>query len=85
MKGIDVGYFNKTVSEEDANEVSRLFWEAHPDALFTRREVAIVRRCSVALLEREAWAGTGIPIIRDGAGCLHRKRDVLARLGLAAE
>ena len=76
-KGIDVAYVNKTVSETDANLVSKRFWEAHPDALFTRREVAIVRRCSVASLEREAWAGTGIPIVRDGIRCLHRKRDVL--------
>jgi hypothetical protein len=85
MKGIDVGYYNKTVSEVYANNVSKRFWEAHPDALFTRREVAIVRRCSVALLEREAWAGTGIQIIRDGSRCLHRKRDVLTHLGLAAQ
>jgi hypothetical protein len=85
MKGIDVAYFNMSVSEAEANSVSKRFWEAHPDALFTRREVAVVRRCSVALLEREAWAGTGIQIIRDGARCLHRKRDVLAHLGLAVE
>jgi hypothetical protein len=83
MRGIDVSYINKTASETDLNEVSTRFWEAHPDALFTRREVAIVRRCSVALLEREAWAGTGIPVVRDGARCLHRKHDVLAKLGLA--
>ncbi len=59
------------------------FWSAHLDALFTRQTVAKVRRCSVALLEREAWAGTGIPIIRDGRRCLHRKRDVLAHLGIS--
>jgi len=61
------------------------FWDAHPDALFPRKTIAKVRCCSVALLEREAWAGTGVPIIRDGARALYRKRDVLARLGLAAE
>ena len=58
------------------------FWEAHPDALFPRKTIAKVRRCSVALLEREAWGGTGIPIIRDNARCLYRKRDVLRHLGL---
>jgi len=41
-----------------------------------------VRRCSVDLLEREAWAGTGIPFIRDGGRCLYRKRDVLRHLGV---
>jgi hypothetical protein len=60
----------------------REFWEAHPLALFPRKTVARVRKCSVALLEREAWAGTGIPIIRDGARCLYRKRDVLHHLGI---
>jgi hypothetical protein len=78
-----VTYINKTASETDLNEISTRFWKAHPDALFTRREVAIVRRCSVALLEREAWAGTGIPEVRDGGRCLLRKRDVLAKLGIA--
>ena len=61
------------------------FWGAHPDALFPRKVIAKVRCCSIALLEREAWAGTGIPIVRDGTRCLYRKRDVLAHLGLAAE
>jgi hypothetical protein len=60
----------------------REFWEAHSLALFPRKIVARVRKCSVALLEREAWAGTGIPIIRDGARCLYRKRDVLRHLGI---
>jgi hypothetical protein len=82
MRGIDVSYINKTASKTDFNEVSTRFWEAHPDSLFTRREIAIVRRCSVALLEREAWAGTGIPVVRDGALRRYRKRDVLAKLGL---
>jgi hypothetical protein len=59
------------------------FWRAPPDALFTRREVAKVRRCSVALLEREAWSGTGIPVIKDGERCLYRKADVLKRLNLS--
>ena len=65
-----------------ADEVTE-FWNAHPDALFTRKIVARVRRCSVALLEREAWSGSGVPIVRDGARCLYRKRDVLRHLGLA--
>ena len=60
----------------------REFWEAHPLALFPRKTIARVRKCSIALLEREAWAGTGIPIIRDGARCLYRKRDVLRHLGI---
>ena len=64
-----------------ADEV-REFWEAHPLALFPRKTVAKVRNCSVALLEREAWAGTGIPIIRDGTRCLYRKSAILRHLGI---
>jgi hypothetical protein len=66
----------------NASDDVRGFWEAHPDSLFTRKTIAKVRQCSLALLEREAWAGTGIPIIRDGARCLYRKREVLRHLGL---
>lgn len=58
------------------------FWEAHPDALFSRKTVAKVRQCSTSLLEREAWSGSGIPMIRDGGRRLYRKRDVLRHLGL---
>jgi hypothetical protein len=58
------------------------FWNAHPNALFPRKTIAKVRRCSVALLEREAWAGSGIPVVKDGNRCLYRKADVLRRLGI---
>ena len=58
------------------------FWDANPEALFTRLEVADVRRCSVALLEREACAGKGIPFIKDGVRALYRKKDVLKHLGI---
>jgi hypothetical protein len=80
MKGIEVA--DALMKHPDP---AAAFWESHNDALFTRAEVAAVRRCSVALLEREAWSGTGIPIIRDGTRCLYRKRDVLVHLGLASE
>jgi hypothetical protein len=65
----------------DVDDVSE-FWNAHPEALFPRKIIAKVRRCSVALLEREAWSGTGIPIVRDNTRCLYRKRDVLRHLGI---
>ena len=77
MKGTDV--VDAVFSDRDP--VSE-FWSAHPDALFPRKTIAKVRCCSVALLEREAWSGTGIPVIHDGARCLYRKRDVLQKLGL---
>ena len=58
------------------------FWTAHPNALFPRKTIARVRHCSTALLEREAWAGVGIPVIKDGNRCLYRKADVLKHLGI---
>ena len=76
-KGVDVADAALNVIDEE-----REFWEAHPLALFPRKTIAKVRRCSIALLEREAWAGTGIPVVRDGTRCLYRKQDVLRRLGL---
>ena len=76
----------ETVSSRgSASDPVAEFWSAHPDALFSRKVIAKVRCCSVALLEREAWAGTGIQIVRDGSRCLYRKRDVLAHLGLATQ
>ncbi len=59
------------------------FWEAPDEALFTRYEIAKVRRCSPAKLEREAWQGTGISHIKDGNRALYRKRDVIAYLDAA--
>lgn len=46
-------------------------------ARFNQKTVAAVRDCSEALLERDRWAGTGIPFIRDGRSIRYVKRDVL--------
>ncbi|CAK9253599.1 unnamed protein product [Sphagnum jensenii] len=43
-------------------------------------EIAAVRRCSTAKLDREAWLGTGVKFVRDGSRCLYRKADVVAAL-----
>lgn len=49
-------------------------------ALFDQKAIAAVRGCSEALLERDRWAGTGIPFLRDGRSIRYRKVDVLAFL-----
>lgn len=42
-------------------------FEAAPDsALFTQYMVAALRDCSLATIERDRWAGTGIPFIKIG-------------------
>jgi hypothetical protein len=75
---------SKTIVGTEAEEIIRRFWSAPDDALFTRKEMAVVRRCSIAKLEREAWLQTGVPVLKDGAQALGRKRDVLAHLRVGA-
>jgi hypothetical protein len=61
-------------------EIIAQFWAVPDDALFTREEVAVVRRYSLAKLDREAWLGVGIKFVRDGGRCLYPKKNVKAYL-----
>ncbi len=61
-------------------DIRKQFWEAPGCALFTRNEIAHIRRCSVAKLDREAWLQTGIRHLKDGNRTLYRKADVVAYL-----
>jgi len=55
---------------------------ALPDAALCGQEtVAAVRDCSTSKLERDRWAGTGIPYLKIGSSVRYRKSDVLAFLG----
>lgn len=56
------------------------FWSAPDTALFTRQEVAIVRRCTVAKIDRESWLKIGITTIKDGGKVLYLKSDVVKYL-----
>lgn len=56
-------------------------FEAAPDnALFNQGTIAAVYGCSKAKLERDRWAGTGIPYLKLGWQVRYRKADVLAAL-----
>ena len=62
-------------------EVSRLnliteFESAPPSALFSQETVAAIRQCSVATVERDRWAGTGIKFIKMGRLVRYRKEDI---------
>jgi hypothetical protein len=46
-------------------------------ALFTQKTIAAVLSCSTQLLERNRWAGGGIPYLKIGRKVLYRKSDVL--------
>ena len=51
-----------------------------PTALFPQTTLAAIRECSLALLERDRWAGTGVPFIKIGRSVRYRKSDVLVWL-----
>lgn len=51
-----------------------LDFESAPDsALFDQKIISIIRDCSTATLERNRWAGGGIPFIKIGHKVRYRK------------
>ena len=46
-------------------------------ALFNQKTIAAVLSCSTQLLERNRWAGGGVPYLKIGRKVLYRKCDVL--------
>ena len=56
------------------------FYAASNDALFNQIVIAYVRDCSTATMERDRWAGGGIPFIKIGRAVKYCKSDVLAWL-----
>ena len=52
------------------------FDSAPESALFNQQTIAAVLSCSNQLLERNRWAGTGIPFLKFGRKVLYRKSDV---------
>lgn len=56
------------------------FYSAPETALFNQIVVAHVRDCSTATMERDRWAGGGIPFIKISRAVKYRKADVLAWL-----
>jgi hypothetical protein len=61
-------------------ELTAEFFGAPSGTLFDTRTIAAVRGCSMAKLERDRWAGGGIPFVKDGRMVRYRKRDVLVFL-----
>ena len=52
-------------------------YELAPDsALFSQETVAALRGCSIALIERDRWAGTGVRFIKTGRLVRYRKKDI---------
>ena len=53
-------------------------FESAPDStLFNQTTLAAILNCSTQLLERNRWAGEGVPYIKMGRKVLYRKSEVL--------
>lgn len=56
------------------------FEQAPNWALFSQETVAAIRDCSLATLERDRWAGTGVPFVKMGRLVRYRKSEILVWL-----
>ena len=66
--------------KQDRTEALKEFEDAPDSALFNQENIAFVRDCSTATLERDRWTGNGIPYIKIGRAVKYRKIDVLTWL-----
>lgn len=56
-------------------------FEVAPEStLFDQKTLAAVLGCSTQLLERNRWAGQGVPYIKIGRTVRYRKQDILSFL-----
>ena len=55
--------------------------QAPESTLFNQETVAAIRNCSLATIERDRWAGTGIPFIKMGRIVRYKKSDIHTWLG----
>ncbi len=52
-------------------------YEQSPDwAFFNQQTVAAIRGCSLATMERDRWAGIGVPFVKMGRLVRYRKSDI---------
>jgi len=53
-------------------------FESAPDSmLFNQNTLAAILDCSTQLMERNRWAGEGVPYLKIGRKVLYRKSEVL--------
>ncbi|MFA6303148.1 MAG: DNA-binding protein [Legionella sp.] len=58
-------------------ELIKIFWEAHPKALFAQEVIAPVVQRTIKSLESDRWRGGGVPFRRCSGRILYRKSDVI--------
>lgn len=64
-------------TEKTRTELLEEFYSAPLDALFDETVVAAIRGCDKTTLQRDRWAGGGIPFLKLKRAVRYRKRDVL--------
>lgn len=64
-------------NQDTRNKSLQDFYSAPNESLYGQTVIADVIDCSEAKLERDRWAGTGIPFIKIGRKVKYRKGDVL--------
>jgi hypothetical protein len=66
-------------------DIVSAFFASPPDSLHDRATVAAVLGISIAKLERDAWLGQGLPMVRIGGSVRYRKRAVDAFVAAGEE
>ncbi len=62
-------------------ELIHQYEQAPSSALFSQETVAAILDCSLAMIERDRWMGTGVPFVKIGRMVRYRKIDIDAWLG----
>ncbi len=73
------------LSNHDRATLLREFDAATPDALFDQRTPAAIRDCSLETIERDRWAGRGIPFLKIGRTVRYKKSSIVAWINSHAE
>jgi hypothetical protein len=69
------------MNEDTRTQNLKTFYAAPDESLHDQFVVADVMSCSTSKLERDRWAGTGIPFLKIGRLVRYRKSDVVALSG----
>lgn len=65
------------MSDKSKSDLLVDFECAPMDAFFRQDVVAAIRDCSRATVERDRWAGGGVPFVKINKQVRYRKRDIL--------
>ncbi len=57
-------------------DLMREYEQAPDSALFSQETIAALRGCSIALIERDRWVGSGVRFIKTGRLVRYRKKDI---------